>query len=267
MDDILQSSLGYEHLTVQRYSQGTFLGQQQDDVVQEIPVALVYNEISHAVMMATPTHLEFFAKGFSLSEGILQHLGELYALDVVENELGVHVEMTISSRAFSALKMHRRAMIGPTGCGLCGIESLQQLHQDLEPVTTNFLSEWLKDIPNAVLHLNTQQKITALTGGAHAAAWVVKGEIIILFEDVGRHNALDKLLGYMAQHQLDVTTGFVLMTSRASYELVRKCTQLNIALLACISAPTSLAIHMAKQSGLALAAFCRGQGFVLYTPS
>ncbi|WP_151981377.1 formate dehydrogenase accessory sulfurtransferase FdhD [Acinetobacter guerrae] len=263
MDDTLQLPLGYEPLMVQRYSHGS-VQEQFDDVVQETPVALVYNGISHAVMMATPTELEFFARGFSLSEGIIEHLGELYALDIVETEQGIQAEMTISSRAFSALKLHRRAMTGRTGCGLCGIESLQQLHQDLTPVSTEFLSEWLNDIPNAVLQLGSQQKITALTGGAHAAAWVANGEITVLFEDVGRHNALDKLLGYIAQHRLDVTNGFVLMTSRASYELVRKCTRLNIALLACISAPTSLAIEMAKKSGLALAGFCRGKGFVLY---
>ncbi|EXD37556.1 formate dehydrogenase family accessory protein FdhD [Acinetobacter sp. 479375] len=263
MDDTLQSPLGYEPLIVQRYSHGS-VQEQLDDVVQETPVALVYNGISHAVMMATPTDLDVFAKGFSLSEGILQHLAELYTLDIVENELGIQVEMTISSRAFAALKQHRRAMTGRTGCGLCGIESLQQLHQDVTLVSTKFLSTWLNDIPQAVLQLNAKQKITALTGGAHAAALVVNGEICILFEDVGRHNALDKLLGYIAQQQLDVSNGFVLMTSRASYELVRKCARQNIALLACISAPTSLAIEMAKHSGLALAAFCRGHGYVLY---
>jgi formate dehydrogenase accessory protein FdhD len=113
--------------------------------------------------------------------------------------------------------------------------------------------------------IQAQQEITALTGGAHAAAWVVDGHIVALFEDVGRHNALDKLLGYLAQENYDTSLGFVVMTSRASYELIRKCAQLNISLLASISAPTSMAIQLAKQSGLTLASFCRGDRFVLYT--
>lgn len=265
MDDILPSEAkGYEQLTVRRYKQGQVL-EQLDNVVQEVPVALVYNGISHAVMMATPTDLEIFAKGFSLSEGILQHLGELYALEIHDSEDGIQIEMTISSRAFSALKARRRAMTGRTGCGLCGIESLQQLHQDLNPVTTRCREQWFKVLPKVVSYLYEQQKITALTGGAHAAAWIVNGQMIKLFEDVGRHNALDKLLGYIVHNKLNVGEGFVVMTSRASYELVRKCVQLNIAMLACISAPTSLAIDMAKVTGLKLIAFCREQEFVVYS--
>ena len=229
------SSLGYEAVDVQRLSENRAV-EQSDFVVQEYPIALVYNGISHAVMMATPADIEVFAKGFSLSEGILTSLKELYSLDIHETEFGIQVEMTISTRAFMALKQHRRMMVGRTGCGLCGIESLQQLHLDLSQITT------------------------ALCEG-----WVEAGEIVALFEDVGRHNALDKLLGYIAEHHYDVNQGFVVMTSRASYELIRKCAQMNIALLACISAPTSMAINMAKQSGLTLASFCRGNGFVLYT--
>ncbi len=236
-----------------------------DYIVQEHPVALIYNGISHAVMMATPSDLEVFAKGFSLSEGILQNLSELYSLDIRQNELGFEVDMTISSRAFMALKAHRRMMVGRTGCGLCGIESLKQLYANLPAVSTHISSTWLSQIPNAIAQLKVRQKISELTGGAHAAAWVVKGQIVALFEDVGRHNALDKLLGYLAEQKMDVAEGFVVMTSRASYELIRKCVQSNIALLATISAPTSMAIEMAKQLNLTLASFCRGESFVLYT--
>ena len=258
------NSLGYETVDIQRLSENRAV-EQSDFVVQEHPIALVYNGISHAVMMATPADIEVFAKGFSLSESILTSLKELYSLDIYETEFGIQVEMTISTRAFMALKQHRRMMVGRTGCGLCGIESLQQLHLDLPQITTALCEGWLAQIPQAIAQLNTRQKITQMTGGAHAAAWVEAGEIVALFEDVGRHNALDKLLGYIAKHHYDVNQGFVVMTSRASYELIRKCAQLNIALLACISAPTSMAINMAKQSGLTLASFCRGNGFVLYT--
>lgn len=255
---------GYETMQVHRFHQDMYENE-MDYIVQEYPVALIYNGISHAVMMATPSDLEVFAKGFSLSEGILQSLNELYSLDIRQNELGVEVDMTISSRAFMALKEQRRMMVGRTGCGLCGIESLNQLYTNLPAVSTQVPSTWLNQIPNAIAQLKVRQKITALTGGAHAAAWVVKGQIVALFEDVGRHNALDKLLGYLAEQKMNVADGFVVMTSRASYELIRKCAQYNIGLLATISAPTSMAIDMANKLNLTLASFCRGDSFVLYT--
>lgn len=256
--------VGYETMQVHRFHRNVSENE-LDYIVQEYPVALIYNGISHAVMMATPADIEVFAKGFSLSEGILHSLTELYSLEVHQDELGVQVEMTISSRAFMALKEHRRMMVGRTGCGLCGIESLKQLYTNLPTVSTVVSSTWLNQIPHAIAQLKVRQKITELTGGAHAAAWVVKGQIIALFEDVGRHNALDKLLGYLAEQKLNVADSFVVMTSRASYELIRKCAQCNIALLATISAPTSMAIEMAKKVNLTLASFCRGDGFVLYT--
>ncbi|WP_410210073.1 formate dehydrogenase accessory sulfurtransferase FdhD [Aquirhabdus sp.] len=255
---------GIDVLAVHRFKNGQFTSV-LDHVVRETPVALVYNGISHAVMMTTPTDLDVFAMGFSLSEGIIPDLKALYSLDVQHTELGTQIDMTIASSAFAALKEHRRMMVGRTGCGLCGIESLQQFHTVLPLVTTEAKADWLNQIPDAVSKLEAQQEITKVTGGAHAAAWVVDGNIVALFEDVGRHNALDKLLGYLAQQQLDVSAGFIVMTSRASYELIRKCAQLNIALLASISAPTTMAIRMAKQAGLTLASFCRGSSFVVYT--
>ncbi|TCM66621.1 FdhD protein [Acinetobacter calcoaceticus] len=254
---------GVELVTVQRYEQHS-MQQQSDEVVQESPIALVYNGISHAVMMATPQDLVCFAKGFSLSEGILDSLQQLYALEIRHSAYGIEVEMQIASRAFSALKQHRRMLIGATGCGLCGIESLQQLGQQLPVVTHRAAQAWYAQIPSAIAQLKAQQRISQRTGGAHAAAWVVQGQIVALFEDVGRHNALDKLLGYLAEQQYDRSQGFVVMTSRASYELIRKCAYLNIALIACISAPTSLAIQMAQSAGIHLAGFCRGEGFVVY---
>ena len=255
---------GYETVQVHRFHQDSSENE-MDYIVQEYPVALIYNGISHAVMMATPSDLEVFAKGFSLSEGILHSLSELYSLEIRHNALGVEVDMTISSRAFMALKEHRRMMVGRTGCGLCGIESLKQFYSELPLVSSKVSSVWLNQIPSAIAQLKARQRISELTGGAHAAAWVVKGQIVVLFEDVGRHNALDKLLGHLAEQKLNVKEGFVVMTSRASYELIRKCAQYNIGLLATISAPTSMAIEMAKKLNLTLASFCRGDSFVLYT--
>jgi len=255
---------GYESIQITRFEKGQ-TETQFDKVVQEYPIALVYNGISHAVMMATPTDVVEFAKGFSLSEGIVGSLKELYSIDIIQNNFGIQVEMQISSKAFMALKEHRRMLIGRTGCGLCGIESLQQLHFSLPKISHPVKPDWLSEIPSAVKQLKSQQKITAFTGGAHAAAWVENGIILALFEDVGRHNALDKLLGHISAQNFDLSKGFVVMTSRASYELIRKCAVLNIALLATISAPTSMAIQMAQTAGLTLASFCRGDGFVVYT--
>lgn len=256
--------MGYDLVEVTRV-QGEHAENQSDHVVQEYPIALVYNGISHAVMMATPVDIEIFAKGFSLSEGIISSLKELYSVEIHQHEYGIQVDMTISSKAFMALKEHRRALVGRTGCGLCGVESLKQFHFDLPIVRHQVQPSWLNQIPEAIEQLKMQQDITALTGGAHAAAWVENGHIVALFEDVGRHNALDKLLGFIAVQKIDVSQGFVVMTSRASYELIRKCAVLNIALLATISAPTSMAIQMAKKAQLTLASFCRNKGFVLYS--
>ena len=261
----MNATLGYKTTEIKRIQhQKTSI--EQDQVVEEYPIAFVYNGISHAVMMATPKDIEVFAIGFSLSEGIVDHFNEIYAIDVLPTEYGISVEIEISSRALHQLKEKRRVLVGRTGCGLCGIESLQQLQLQSDRVISHMVQpQWFEQIPTVISELKKQQYINQITGAAHAAAWVENEEIQHVFEDVGRHNALDKLLGYVAQHGIDVSLGFVIMTSRASYELVKKCAQLNIALLACISAPTSLAIELAQQSKLTLVGFCRNQNFVLYT--
>ena len=261
----MNNRLGYQAIEITRVHDKK-QSLEQDKIVEEYPIALVYNGISHVVMMATPIDIEVFVIGFSLSEKIIDHIHEIYAIELNENEYGISAEIEISSSAFNTLKAKRRMLVGRTGCGLCGIESLQQLQLKTDTtVTTTFNPQWLDQIPQVMSALNQQQYISQVTGGAHAAAWVAEGRIQVVFEDVGRHNALDKLLGYIAKNALDITSGFVIMTSRASYELVKKCIQFNIALLACISAPTTLAIDLASQSQFKLAGFCRHQGFVLYT--
>ena len=251
------------HCVVQYRDQQVF--HKQEHILQEVAVALVYNGISHVVMMMTAVNLTEFAIGFSLSEGIISDLSALYAIEIQQHEEGFSIEITISARAFALLKQQRRNMTGRSGCGLCGIESLQQLQLGLPVVSTQLNEKWLGEIESAIGQFNDKQVLGSLTGAAHAAAWVKDGIVIALFEDVGRHNALDKLLGYMAKHEIDVTQGFVLMSSRASYELIRKCVQFNIAMLATISAPSSLAIDLAQQAGLTLASFCREQRFSVYT--
>lgn len=254
---------GYQSLSVKRIKQDTS-AITTDHIIEETPIALSYNGISHAVMMATPMDIAYFAKGFSISEGIISDLSAIYDLEITHYEDGIDVQMQIATQAFVELKQHRRTMEGRTGCGLCGIESLQQLKKPLRKLAPANPT-WLNTLPTISQQIKNHQPITQATGAAHAAAWVVNGEIIACFEDVGRHNALDKLLGYLLTKQLDVTQGFVFMTSRASYELIRKCAQCNIRLLATISGPSTQAIKLANESGLTLASFCRENGYVLYT--
>lgn len=238
---------------------------QQDHVIDEQPVALVYNGLAQVVMLATPVDLEEFALGFSLSEGILTGRHELYDLEICRGQSGIELRMTVSNRAFDQLKRQKRTLAGRSGCGLCGMESLQQLDFDLSRLETPYSPDWLAFIPDILMRLPARQTLNQLTGGAHAAAWVAAdGQLLALFEDVGRHNALDKLIGHLSLKNHDFNEGFIVMTSRASYELVRKCARSGIRLLATISAPTGLALELADKAGMGLASFCRGEGMVVY---
>jgi FdhD protein len=235
-----------------------------DDVVEEVPIALEYNGISHAVMLASPRDLEEFALGFSLSEGICADINECYDIDIVPSDDGITLQIQIATEAFVKLKEKRRNLTGRTGCGLCGTESLEQV---LRPLIQCSMKQPISaaSIRRALAELTAHQPLSRVTGGAHAAAWCsANGELLAVFEDVGRHNALDKLIGAMAKRKLDPQTGFVLMTSRASVELVQKSATFGIAALVAISAPTGLAIRTAKSCGMALVAFARQNGFVVY---
>jgi FdhD protein len=237
----------------------------QDRVIDEQPVALVYNGLAQVVMLVTPVHLEEFALGFSMSEGILAGRHELYDLEIHCTQAGTEIVMTVANRAFEQLKRQKRSLAGRTGCGLCGVESLQQLDMDVPKLIHRYPTEWLSYIPAALVLLPEHQPLNQVTGGAHAAAWVdADGQLLAVFEDVGRHNALDKLIGHLSLQGQDFTTGFVLLTSRASYELVRKCARLGIRMLASISAPTGLAVELADKAGMGLVSFCRGEGMVVY---
>ncbi|PXX47213.1 formate dehydrogenase accessory sulfurtransferase FdhD [Undibacterium pigrum] len=243
-----------------------------DQVAEEVPVALVYNGISHAAMLATPLNLEDFALGFSLSEAIVDDPSEIYEIECISSAdvHGIEVQMRISAARFAALKERRRSLAGNTGCGLCGKESLQALPMQL-PVIKSALVEQLSpaSLYKAMQALNAQQVINSQTGAVHAAAWVdMQGLILALREDVGRHNALDKLLGTLASARVihkASEPGFLLMSSRISYELVQKAARANIAILAALSAPTSLAIDLAVQAGICLTGFVREHGFVVYS--
>ncbi|WER48443.1 formate dehydrogenase accessory sulfurtransferase FdhD [Cupriavidus sp. WKF15] len=239
-----------------------------DNVAEELPVALVYNGISHAVMMATPLDLEAFAVGFSLTEGIVSRNEQIHDLEVRVHAHSAEVQLQIGEQAFAAMKARRRALAGRTGCGVCGIESLELL--DLEPAPMRAPARRLQPtremIARAAAALPSHQRLMRETGGVHAAAWCdARGEILHVFEDVGRHNGLDKLIGHLAMQRVAMDDGFVFLSSRASYELVRKAARMNIQMLATISAPTSLAIRIAGRAGLRLLSFCRKDGYVDYT--
>ena len=243
-----------------------------DNVGQEWPVALVFNGISHAVMMCTPRDLEAFAVGFSLTEGIVERGSDIHDIEVFFRDGGdilphAEVHLQVVQQAFVSLKDKRRALAGRTGCGVCGIESIELL--DLQPERvpdTGFLARLAPDaIERAARELPAHQQLTKLTGGLHAAAWCDEtGAVRYAFEDVGRHNALDKLIGQLILRREDTTQGFVFLSSRASYELVRKSARVGVPMVATISAPTSLAIAIAKQAGLRLVSFARENSFVEY---
>jgi FdhD protein len=259
---------------VRRHRGGT-IDTVDDHVGQEWPVALVFNGISHAVMMCTPRDLEAFAVGFAVSEGIVDRNADIQDIEVELHENGnadsrlpyAEVQLTVVQQAFVALKEKRRALAGRTGCGVCGIESIDPL--DLQPERvpdTGFLQRLAPDaIARAARELPAHQALTRLTGGLHAAAWCdATGAIRYAFEDVGRHNALDKLIGQLVLDRADTKDGFVFLSSRASYELVRKAARVAVPMLATISAPSSLAIAIAREAGVRLVSFCRENSYVDY---
>jgi formate dehydrogenase accessory protein FdhD len=232
-----------------------------DTVVVERPVALLYNGLAFAVMLATPTDLEDFALGFSLSEGIVADADDWRLLERTDGADGTCLEMAIPQARAEALDARRRGLAGRSGCGLCGVESLQAALPPVPRLPPR------APVPAAAVHaalakLESLQPLNARSGGVHAAAFA-HADGLLVREDVGRHNALDKVLGARARAGLD--DGFLLVTSRASVELVHKAATCGVGLLVAISAPTSLAIRLADECGLALAAFARGGAMTLYS--
>lgn len=252
---------------------------QQRTLASEVPVALVFNGISHAVMLATPLDLEDFALGFALSEGLIDSAADCFGVEVTpvaaraaglpDGMDGMEVQVEISSRCFARLKDHRRSLSGRTGCGVCGVESFAALDLSFAPLPAR---DWVGDIDlpvvlRAVDALRDKQLLNAHAGAIHAAGWArADGRLDDVVEDVGRHNALDKLLGRLARSGRLGEPGFVVLSSRGSHELVRKCAKLGIGALATISAPTAMGVRMAELTGLRFWGLCRPPGAVLYAP-
>lgn len=236
----------------------------EDVVAEEVPIALEYNGISHAVMMATPADLEDFALGFSLTEGILAAPGELYECEIVPGCEGVQVQMRIATERFVALKEKRRNLTGRTGCGLCGAETLEQAVRHPQAVRGGAVFS-VEQVHAAFAQMQAGQQLQQATGATHAAAWMdASGRIVLVREDVGRHNALDKLIGALAEEGADFAQGAAIITSRASYEMVQKAATVGIGFIAAVSAPTALAIRLAEETDVTLLGFVRKQGHVVY---
>ena len=229
----------------------------------EVPIALVYNSISHVVMMATPNDLEAFALGFSLSEGIIDKPEEIFGMDLVPGCNGIEVQIELSSRRFMALKEQRRAMAGRTGCGVCGVEQLDQIGKPLQPLPFTQTFD-LANLDAGLAQLRDYQPIGNLTGCTHAAAWMsLQGELQGGCEDVGRHVALDKLLGHRSQQPWQ--QGAVLVSSRASYEMVQKSAMCGVEILFAVSAATQLAVEVAERCNLTLVGFSKPGRATVYS--
>ncbi|MCX8507113.1 MAG: formate dehydrogenase accessory sulfurtransferase FdhD [Alphaproteobacteria bacterium] len=245
----------------------------QREVAEEIPIALVYNGISHVVLMATPQDYFDLAVGFSISEGIIADATEIMRMESRQSKLGVEIHIDILARRLHDLQQRRRNAVGATGCGLCGIESLQQLEMGVvrqKPQLVAPIS--VKHIFQAFSDMDQQQILNQRSHSLHAAAFANRaGEVKILREDVGRHNALDKLIGAMAQFDkgagIAVSEGFILMTSRCSYELVRKAARIGTGLLATISAPTARALDEANAAEMGLIALARPDALQIFCHS
>ena len=234
------------------------------DVAEEVPVSLVYNMRPHVVMMATPADLEDFAVGFTLTEGIVESAAMISRVEVVKHAQGIEIQVNIDGVAASQLQSRGRSLIGRTGCGLCGVESIQDALRELRPVSSEPRIK-VEALWAVERQLPASQVLNRETGSLHAAAWAtIEGEPRIVREDVGRHNALDKVIGALARAGDDPASGFLVLTSRASYELVQKAVSAGVPLLAAVSRPTGLAIRLAEATGLTLVALLRGRSANVY---
>jgi FdhD protein len=234
-------------------------------IPEETAVALTYNGGTYAVMMTTPQDLEDFAIGFSLNEGIIASSADVESLDIVRLDDGVELRMWLNRPKADRLQQRRRHIAGPTGCGLCGIDSIAEAMRPAAVVGSGrqFSSE---QIMAAMRNVSSLQKLNIETRAVHAAAfWDSTSGIVALREDVGRHNALDKLSGALARASIVASEGIILLTSRVSVEMVQKSAAIGAPVMVSVSAPTALAVRMAELAGITLAAIARADGFEVFT--
>jgi FdhD protein len=236
------------------------------DVAEEVPVAIAYNNRPHVVMMATPADYEDFAIGFTLTEEIVDSADEIESVTVIPYNQGVEIQMVIPQAAAERLAERGRQLVGRTGCGLCGVQTVtdalrppRSVRPPIRPIEPAAL--W-----RAEAALEGRQALNLATAAVHAAAWATAdGELSVVREDVGRHNALDKVIGALRRAGIDPGNGFIVMTSRASYELVQKASVVGVPLLAAVSRPSGLAIRLAEAAGITLVGLLRGRSANVYT--
>lgn len=234
-------------------------------IPEETPLALTYNGGTYAVMMGTPQNLEDFAVGFSVSEGIIKSVDDIKSLDILRLDDGIELRMWLTPDDAARISERRRHVAGPTGCGICGIESIAEAVRPpaVVPQGQSFTPEQIMAAMQAIAPL---QSINLQTRAVHAAAfWSPPGNIVALREDVGRHNALDKLAGALARSRTDPHGGLVLLTSRVSVEMVQKAAAIGAPVLIAVSAPTALAVRSAEAAGITLIAIARQDGFEIFT--
>lgn len=235
-------------------------------VPEETPVAFSFAGTTHAVMMASPADFEDFALGFSLTEGIIRLPDEIEAIEVEDHGAGIDIQIRLKDQANTRFEARRRRLAGPVGCGLCGIESIEEAMRSVDKVGASKLTLDSDDIARSVKLLSKVQPLHSETGAVHAAGFYVPGKgIVMAREDVGRHNALDKLAGALAKAGIDGATGAVVVTSRVSVEMVQKTAAIGSAFIMAVSAPTALAIRTAEEAGMTLVALVRGDDFDVFT--
>jgi FdhD protein len=232
-------------------------------IPEETPIALTFDGSSYAVMMATPQDLEDFAVGFALTEEVIDAPDDIESMEIVESGDGIEARMWLKRDVSQRQRARRRSILGPTGCGLCGSESIAQA---LKPVRTveSALKVRPRELVEAMAALQTHQALNARTRAVHAAGLYAAGGIIVR-EDVGRHNALDKVVGAAMRGGVPAENGVVLLTSRVSIELVQKTARLGASVIAAISAPTAMAVRVAESAGITLVAVLRGEDFEVFT--
>ena len=234
-------------------------------LIEETPVVLAYNGSAHVVMMTTPEYLEDFGVGFSLTEELIQSHSDIRSIEIVRYSQGIEVQMTVPAELAEQIGGRSRKMSGRTGCGICGSDTITDVLKALHPVRRDQAIP-ASSILRALEALSRHQPLNAASGAVHAAGWATAaGEIVLVREDVGRHNALDKLIGALVRGGTSPDGGFLVVTSRASFEMVQKATVYGCPLLAAVSGPTGLAVRVAHQAGLTLVGFARDSRLTVYT--
>jgi FdhD protein len=251
-----------EHRTVRITPEASAPGTRT--LANEVPVALEFDGSPYAVMMLTPADLEDFAVGFALSERIIARADEIARIDIRYGSRGIGVDVRLEREHSERLAQRRRAIPGQSGCGICGLTTIEEALPQLAPLTACPVVT-AKALFKALAALPARQALNQQTGAVHAASFCrADGEILAVREDVGRHNAFDKIIGHLARETIDPASGFALLTSRCSYELVQKSVLARIPVLATISAPTELAVSIAREANLTLVALARGDSVLLF---